>query len=78
MPEGRGRHGDVWSPQPSTPGSSPFLRATMNHRARKNLPQLTAPPFLLTINTYIDLRKHFRKGAKSCGSEALRIGYLRF
>ena len=50
----------------------------MNHHNMKNLLQLAAPSFLLTINAYIDLRKHFREGAKSCGSEAFGIGYLRF
>lgn len=51
----------------------------MNHHdTEKSLLQPAAPPFLLTINTSIDLRKHFRKEVKSCGSEAFGIGYLRF
>lgn len=47
----------------------------MNHHDM-NLWQLATLPFLLTINNDIDLRKHFKKGAKSCGSEAFGIGSL--
>ena len=52
----------------------------MNHddMERKSTTAGSTTILTVTINTYIDLRKHFGKEVKSCGNKAFGVWCLRF
>ena len=74
------RNRGVWSFQFLTIGVSASLRTTPNQgdMERKSTTADRSSNFITTINTYIDVRKHFWKEVKSCGNKAFGVWCLTF
>lgn len=74
------RNRGVWSFQFLTIGVSASLRTTPNQddMERKSTTADRSTNLIVTINIYIDLRKHFREEVKSCGNKAFGVWCLTF